>query len=211
MSAEDRLQTLLHETAHAICFARWDVAEGHSPRFWSLARKLGVARKVAPETEHLRRVREANARYAYRCPGCTAEWTRRTPFGRARLCASCERAGRPARLILVRRPKPARRRAAYMKRAFAILLAAFTAGSALAAGRPSLERLLPERPDGHRLPEEDVRQGRESVEDAVGVAGSRRSARRPSFRRSSDGRCAHVRGRLDDIREEGLGRAALRR
>ena len=46
MSADDRLQTLLHETAHAICFARWGVAEGHSPRFWSLARKLGVARKV---------------------------------------------------------------------------------------------------------------------------------------------------------------------
>ncbi|MEO8585723.1 MAG: SprT-like domain-containing protein [Acidobacteriota bacterium] len=109
MSREDRLHTLLHETAHAICFAEWGVAEGHSPRFWSLAKKLGVARKTAPETERLRRVREANARYAYRCPGCTAEWTRRTPFGRARLCASCERAGRPARLILVRRPKPLRR------------------------------------------------------------------------------------------------------
>src|SRR5664280_2136216 len=77
MSAEDRLQTLLHETAHAICFACWGVAEGHSPRFWLVARKLGVARRVAPETERLRRVREANARYAYRCPGCTAEWTRR--------------------------------------------------------------------------------------------------------------------------------------
>lgn len=112
MSAEDRRQTLLHETAHAICFARWGVAEGHSPRFWSIARKLGVARKAAPETERLRRVREANARYAYRCPGCTEEWTRRKPFGRARLCASCERAGRPARLILVRRPKPARWRSA---------------------------------------------------------------------------------------------------
>ena len=109
MSREDRLQTLLHETAHAICFAQWGVAEGHSPRFWVLAKKLGVARRTAPETERLRRVREANARYAYRCPGCTAEWTRRTPFGRARLCAACERAGRPARLILVRRPKLARR------------------------------------------------------------------------------------------------------
>jgi predicted SprT family Zn-dependent metalloprotease len=109
MSAEDRLQTLLHETAHAICFAEWGVAEGHSPRFWSLARKLGVKRRAAPETERLRRVREANARYAYRCPGCTAEWTRKTPFGRARLCAACERAGRPARLILVRRPKAHRR------------------------------------------------------------------------------------------------------
>ncbi len=112
MSREDRLQTLLHETAHAICFARWGVAEGHSTRFWAIARKLGVARKAAPETERLRRVREANARYAYRCPGCTAEWTRCAPFGRARLCAACERAGRPARLILVRRPKPGRRRAA---------------------------------------------------------------------------------------------------
>jgi hypothetical protein len=112
MSKDDRLQTLLHETAHAICFARWGVAEGHSPRFWAVARKLGVARKAAPETERLRRVREANARYAYRCPGCAAEWTRRRPFGRARLCASCERAGRPARLILVRRPKPGGRRAA---------------------------------------------------------------------------------------------------
>jgi hypothetical protein len=111
MSEGDRLQTLLHETAHAICFARWGVEEGHSPRFWSVARKLGVARKAAPETERLRRVREANARYAYRCPGCTAEWTRRAPFGRARLCAACERAGRPARLILVRRPKPGRRAA----------------------------------------------------------------------------------------------------
>ena len=112
MSPEDRLQTLLHETAHAICFARWGIAEGHSPRFWSVAGKLGVERKSAPETERLRRGREANARYAYRCPGCAAEWTRRTPFGHARLCASCERVGRPARLILVRRPKPVRRRAA---------------------------------------------------------------------------------------------------
>ena len=108
MSSEDRIQTLLHETAHAICHARWGAEEGHSPRFWSVAKELGVVRKVAPETERLRRIREQNARYAYRCPGCAAEWTRRTAFGRARLCAACERAGRPARLVLVRRPKPAR-------------------------------------------------------------------------------------------------------
>ena len=108
MSADDRLQTLLHEAAHAICHARWGPEEGHSPRFWAVARELGVARKAAPETERLRRIRERNARYAYRCPGCAAEWTRRTAFGRARLCAACERAGRPARLVLVRRPKPAR-------------------------------------------------------------------------------------------------------
>jgi predicted SprT family Zn-dependent metalloprotease len=108
MGAEDRLQTLLHEAAHASCHTRWGPEEGHSPRFWAVARKLGVVRKAAPETERLRRIRERNARYAYRCPGCAAEWTRRTAFGRARLCAACERAGRPARLVLVRRPKPAR-------------------------------------------------------------------------------------------------------
>lgn len=108
MGDADRLQTLFHEAAHAYCHTRWGSEEGHSPRFWTVARRLGVVRKAAPETERLRRIRERNARYAYRCPGCAAEWTRRTAFGRARLCAACERAGRPARLVLVRRPKPAR-------------------------------------------------------------------------------------------------------
>lgn len=108
MSPEDRLQTLLHEVAHAICHKRYGPEEGHSRRFWSVARELGVVRRAAPETDRLRLVRTANARYAYRCVGCGEEWTRRKPFGRARLCASCERAGRPARLILVRRP-PRRR------------------------------------------------------------------------------------------------------
>jgi hypothetical protein len=105
MSPEDRLQTLLHEAAHAICHQRFGPEEGHSRRFWRVARRLGVQRKAAPETTRLYAVRAANARYAYRCPGCAHEWTRRTPFGRARLCAACERAGRPARLVLVRRPK----------------------------------------------------------------------------------------------------------
>jgi predicted SprT family Zn-dependent metalloprotease len=108
MSAADRLQTLLHEAAHAICHERFGPEEGHSRRFWQVARRLGVKRKAAPETDRLHSVRAANARYAYRCPGCTHEWTRRSPFGRTRLCAVCERAGRPARLILVRRPKPRR-------------------------------------------------------------------------------------------------------
>jgi predicted SprT family Zn-dependent metalloprotease len=106
MSAEDRVQTLLHESAHAICHARHGPDEGHSRRFWAVARQLGVKRKSAPETDRLLAVRAANARYAYRCPGCAAEWTRKKAFGRARLCASCERAGRPARLVLVRRPRP---------------------------------------------------------------------------------------------------------
>lgn len=108
MQPHDRLQTLLHEAAHAVCHERWGAEEGHSPRFWVIARRLGVERKAAPETEKLREVRAANARYSYRCPGCTAEWTRRKPFGRARLCAACDRKGRPSRLILVRRPKPRR-------------------------------------------------------------------------------------------------------
>lgn len=109
MTSEDRLQTLLHETAHAVCHERYGVDEGHSRRFWVIAKQLGVQRKSAPETDRLRAVRQANARYAYRCPGCGEEWTRRSPFGRARLCAVCDRQGRPARLILVRRPRPKRR------------------------------------------------------------------------------------------------------
>jgi len=109
MSPEDRRETLLHETAHAICHARHGPEEGHSPRFWALAQALGVTRKSAPETDRLIAVRSANARYSYRCMGCGSEWTRRKPFGRARLCASCDLKGRPSRLVLVKRPR--RRRA----------------------------------------------------------------------------------------------------
>ncbi len=105
MSSEDRLQTLLHEAAHAICHARYGPEEGHSRRFWSIAQKLGVTRRSAPETERLAEIRAANSRYTYRCMGCASEWKRKKPFGRARLCASCDRKGRPARLILVERPR----------------------------------------------------------------------------------------------------------
>lgn len=110
MSAADRRQTLLHETAHAICHDRWGVDEGHSSRFWEVARELGVTRTSAPETDRLATIRARNARYTYRCVGCADEWTRRSPFGRARLCAACEGKGRPSRLILVRRPKRQGRR-----------------------------------------------------------------------------------------------------
>lgn len=112
MSSADRRETLLHETAHAICHDRWGVDEGHSSRFWEIARELGVTRRSAPETERLAAVRARNARYTYRCIGCLGEWTRRTAFGRARLCAACEGKGRPSRLILVRRPKRRARRKA---------------------------------------------------------------------------------------------------
>lgn len=104
MGPEDRRETLLHETAHAVCHALWGPSEGHSERFWEVAERLGVTRRAAPETARLAAIRLANARYTYRCVGCASEWTRRTPFGRARLCASCEGKGRPSRLILVRRP-----------------------------------------------------------------------------------------------------------
>ena len=110
MSPADRRETLLHETAHAICHDRWGVEEGHSSRFWEIARELGVTRKSAPETDRLATIRARNARYTYRCVGCADEWTRRNPFGRARLCAACEGKGRPSRLILVRRPKRLARR-----------------------------------------------------------------------------------------------------
>ena len=110
MSAKDRRETLLHETAHAICHDRWGVEEGHSSRFWEGARELGVTRTSAPETDRLATIRARNARYTYRCIGCLGEWTRRSPFGRARLCAACEGKGRPSRLILVRRPKRSGRR-----------------------------------------------------------------------------------------------------
>ena len=108
----DRRETLLHETAHAICHDRWGIDEGHSSRFWEIARELGVTRKAAPETDRLATIRARIARYVYRCIGCLGEWTRRTAFGRARLCASCEGKGRPSRLVLVRRPKRASRRKA---------------------------------------------------------------------------------------------------
>lgn len=104
MSPEDQRETLLHETAHAICHSRWGPEEGHSNRFWEVARQLGVRRKSAPVTEQLKAVRQANARYVYRCLGCLAEWTRRKPFRGGRLCATCLRKGQPARLILVRKP-----------------------------------------------------------------------------------------------------------
>lgn len=104
MSTEDQRETLLHETAHAICHARWGPEEGHSKRFWEVARQLGVRRRSAPLTEQLKAVRQANARYVYRCIGCLSEWARRKPFRGGRLCAACLRKGHPARLILVRRP-----------------------------------------------------------------------------------------------------------
>lgn len=103
MSPVERRETLLHEIAHAICWTRdGDAREGHGPRFWEIARALGVRRRSAPETEALRFHRENRAVHVYRCEGCGAEWRRFRPFGRSMLCASCHRRGRPARLRKIR-------------------------------------------------------------------------------------------------------------
>lgn len=107
MSHEERHETLLHEIAHAICWTRdGDAREGHGPRFWQVARSLGVRRRNAPETEALRKHREEKAVHLYRCESCGGEWRRFRPFRRAMLCASCHRRREPARLRKVRNPPP---------------------------------------------------------------------------------------------------------
>lgn len=109
MSPEERMETLRHEAAHAACWARdGNAEEGHGPRFWAIARALGVRRRAAPETEALRNHRERTAIHVYRCEGCAGEWRRARPFGRSMLCASCHRKGKPARLRKERRRKSGR-------------------------------------------------------------------------------------------------------
>jgi len=94
--------TLRHEAAHAWAY-RFDGARAaHGPLFRSLAERLGVRRGPAPETEALRRFRDARARVVYRCPGCRRLFRRFRPFRGVRECLACRRAGRPARLARVR-------------------------------------------------------------------------------------------------------------
>jgi len=104
MTHVERLETLRHEIAHAVCWTRdGNANEGHGSRFWTVARALGVERRSAPETEALRRHREAKAIHVYRCEGCGAEWNRARPFRRSMLCASCHKKRRPCRLRKIRR------------------------------------------------------------------------------------------------------------
>lgn len=106
MPEDERLETLLHETAHAVCWARdGNAREKHGRRFWSIARALGVSRRSAPETDALARHRAERAKHLYRCEGCGQLWRRFRPFRRSVVCIACHRAKRPARILSVRVPK----------------------------------------------------------------------------------------------------------
>jgi len=105
MSAAAREDTLRHEAAHAWAYRIEGAREAHGPLFRRLARTLGVRGGPAPETEALRRFRDARARVVYRCAGCRRLFRRFRPFRGIRECLACLRAGRPARLSRVR-PAP---------------------------------------------------------------------------------------------------------
>ena len=97
LTQKDRIETLMHEAAHAWCFRREGPDEAHSPRFWKMARAFGAKRRHAPDTVALsefRRKREI----VYRCETCRGAFRRVRPYRRAMLCAACHRKGKPARL-----------------------------------------------------------------------------------------------------------------
>jgi predicted SprT family Zn-dependent metalloprotease len=107
-SRQDRLETLLHEAAHAWCFRHGGgAAEGHSARFWKMAAAFGARRRHAPETEALRQYRRQRE-VVYRCEGCRALFRRMRAFGRTMVCARCADGGRPARLRRLRRRQSGR-------------------------------------------------------------------------------------------------------
>lgn len=97
LSEGERLETLLHEAAHAWAFARRGARVGHGPLFQRLARQLGVKGGHAPVTAALSAFRERK-QILYRCPGCSTEFRRFRPFRGPRHCVACHRAGRPSRL-----------------------------------------------------------------------------------------------------------------
>ena len=97
LSEGERLETLLHEAAHAWAFARRGARAGHGPLFQRLARQLGARGGHAPVTAALSAFRERK-QILYRCPGCSAEFRRFRPFRGTRHCVACHRAGRPSRL-----------------------------------------------------------------------------------------------------------------
>ncbi|HYX20046.1 MAG TPA: SprT-like domain-containing protein [Thermoanaerobaculia bacterium] len=102
MSAAAQEETLRHEAAHAWAHSIEGARAAHGPLFRSLARQLGARGGPAPETEALRRFRDARARVLYRCAGCRRLFRRFRPFRGVRECLACLRAGRPARLSRVR-------------------------------------------------------------------------------------------------------------
>ena len=68
LSPRDRVETLLHEAAHAFCFRRSGPDEAHSTRFWKVARAFGAqaparardrrADRIPEETRNRLRLRE---------------------------------------------------------------------------------------------------------------------------------------------------------
>ena len=76
--------TLRHEAAHAWLYHRTGET-GHSPRFHDALARLGVVANggcdLGPEN--------AAWRYVYSCPGCRAEWPRRTALKGNWSCGQC--------------------------------------------------------------------------------------------------------------------------
>ncbi|HTO86596.1 MAG TPA: SprT-like domain-containing protein [Thermoanaerobaculia bacterium] len=101
LSENERLDTLLHETAHAWAFARQGPGAGHGPVFRRLARWLGVRGRQAPLTPALKEFR-ARRGILYRCEGCLRSFPRFRALRGAHHCVACDRAGRPSRLQRVR-------------------------------------------------------------------------------------------------------------
>jgi len=97
LSEAERLETLLHEAAHAWAFTLRGARAGHGPLFQRLARQLGVKGGHAPVTAALSAFRQRQ-QILYRCPGCSAVFRRFRPFLGTRHCVACHRAGRPSRL-----------------------------------------------------------------------------------------------------------------
>lgn len=97
LSPRDRVETLLHEAAHAYCFRRSGPDEAHSTRFWKVARAFGARRRHAPETVALTEFRKKRE-IVYVCESCRGQFRRIRPYRRAMLCAACHAKGRPARL-----------------------------------------------------------------------------------------------------------------
>jgi predicted SprT family Zn-dependent metalloprotease len=97
LSEAERLETLLHEAAHAWAFALRGARAGHGPLFTRLARQLGVKGGHAPVTAALSSFRRLK-QILYRCQGCSEVFRRFRPFRGTRHCVACHRAGRPSRL-----------------------------------------------------------------------------------------------------------------
>lgn len=106
LTPSEQDDTLRHEAAHAwVWTVEGDRASAHGPLFRCLARRLGAKGGHAPETAALREFRSARARVVYRCRGCGRQFRRFRPFRSARECLACRRAGRPAGLERLDRPR----------------------------------------------------------------------------------------------------------